>query len=99
MFTLFEPSERQIKEFLTEQRDLPFSYKEVGDSKNKIPSGYPINHFRIQLGSGADAFARARDAIQNWTMYRLDWNRLFPAKAPVAIGEIVCVVVDHSESF
>lgn len=95
MFTLFEPSETQIENFLAAQKDLPFSYEEVGASKNKIPSGYPINHRRIQIGSGADAFARARIAIKNWTMYRLEWTRLFPADTPVAVGAVVCVVVNH----
>ncbi len=95
MFTLFEPSETQIKNFLAAQRDLPFSYAEVGASKDKIPSGYPINHYRIQIGNGADAFVRAKNAIQNWTMYQLEWTRLFPAAAPIAVGAVVCVVVNH----
>jgi hypothetical protein len=38
MFTLFEPSETKIKNFLAAQKDLPFSYEEVGASKEKIPS-------------------------------------------------------------
>ncbi len=95
MFTVFEPSETQIKNFLAARRNLPFSYNEVGASKEEIPSGYPINHHRIQIGSGADAYARARKAIQNWTMYRLEWTRLFPFDAPIAVGEVVCVVVNH----
>ncbi len=95
MFTLVEPSETEIKNFLAAQRDLPFSYKEVGASKDKIPSGYPINHHRIRLGSGADACARAKDAIQNWTMYKLRWTKLYPADTPIAPGKVVCVVVNH----
>ncbi|HXG84758.1 MAG TPA: DUF1990 domain-containing protein [Pyrinomonadaceae bacterium] len=96
MFTVFEPSETQIVNFLAAQRDLPFSYQEVGASKDKIPSGYPINHHRIQIGSGADGYARARKAIQNWTMYRLEWTRLFPANTPIVANEVVCVIVNHN---
>jgi len=95
MFTLFEPSDARIEVFLAHQKDLPFSYNEVGASQISIPSGYPVNHRRIQLGSGADAFARARDAIQSWTMYKLAWTRLYPKAAPVAAREVVCVVVNH----
>ena len=95
MFALFEPSEKEIENFLAAQRDLPFSYEEVGASKDKIPSGYPINHHRVQIGNGADAFALAKNAIQNWTMYQLEWTRLFPADAPIAVGAVVCVVVNH----
>ena len=95
MFALLEPSERETEKYLVAQKDLPFSYREVGASKDEIPSGYPINHRRVRLGSGADDFARARKAIENWTVYRLKWTRLFPADAPVAVGETVCVVAGH----
>jgi len=95
MFTLFEPTDSQIKIFLAGQKDLPFSYKEVGASQNTIPAGYPVNHHRIQLGNGADVFARAKDALRSWTMYKLAWTRLYPFGAPVAAGEVVCVVVNH----
>jgi uncharacterized protein (UPF0548 family) len=95
MFTLFEPSVAQIEDFLARQKDLPFSYSEVGASQTAIPSGYPVNHHRIQLGVGADVFARAKDAVQNWTMYKLAWTRLYPSNTPVAVGNVVCVVVNH----
>lgn len=95
MFTIFEPSEKEIENFLAAQRDLPFSYEEVSATKDKIPSGYPINHHRIQIGNGAHAFALAKNAIRYWTMYRLEWTRLYPADAPIAVGEVVCVVVNH----
>jgi uncharacterized protein (UPF0548 family) len=95
MFTLFKPSDAKIEDFLASQKELPFSYNEVGASQAKIPPGYPINHHRIQIGSGADAFARAKEAIQSWTMYKLSWTRLYPFDAPIAVGEVVCVVVNH----
>lgn len=85
----------QVEDFLARQKDLPFSYSEVGASQKTIPSGYPVNHHRIQLGSGTDAFVRAKKAIQSWTMYKLSWTRLYPSDAPITIGGIVCVVVNH----
>jgi len=95
MFTLTEPSEAQIENFLAEQKDLPFSYKEVGASKDLIPENYPINHHRIQLGSGAAVFARAKNALQSWEMYKLEWTRLYPPNTPIVVGEVVVVVVNH----
>lgn len=95
MFTFFEPSESEIIDFLDKQRDLPFSYAEVGASRNEVPSGYPINHHRIQMGSGAQTFDRAKSAIDCWTMYKLDWTRLYPAQTPINVGEVVNVVVNH----
>jgi hypothetical protein len=95
MFTLFEPSDKKIKDFLAQQRELPLSYEEVGASKNEIPSGYPINHHRVQIGKGADDFAAAKKAIHRWAMYELEWTRLYPVDAPIEIGEVVCVIVNH----
>ncbi len=95
MFTFSEPSDAQIEGFLAEQQDLPFSYREVGASKGTIPSGYPINHYQVRLGKGEKTFSRSQNAIQNWTMYRLDWTRLYPPGAPIVAGKVVCVVVNH----
>ncbi len=95
MFTFFEPPDAQIEKFLAAQRDLPFSYQEVGASQHQIPSGYPVNHHRIQLGAGAAAFSRAKTALDAWTMYKLSWTRIYPPDASVAVGEVVCAVVNH----
>lgn len=95
MFTLFEPSDAEVENFLGSQKDLPFSYKEVGATNSQVPEDYPINHHRVRLGSGADDFARAKFAVQTWTMYRLDWTRLYPLDAPIAVGEVVGCIVNH----
>lgn len=92
---MFEPSGTDIENFLASQKDLPFSYKEVGASQTTIPAGYPINYHRIKLGDGAEIFDRAKDAVQSWTMYQLDWTRLYPSDAPIAVGQVVCVAVNH----
>jgi len=95
MFTFSEPSDVQIENFLAAQKDLPFSYGEVGASKGAIPSDYPINHHRVQLGNGENTFVRSKNAIQNWTMYKLEWTRLYPSDTPVVAREVVCVIVNH----
>lgn len=95
MFTLFEPSETAIIKYFDEQKDLPFSYAETGASKNEIPANYPINHHRQKLGNGAQTFARAKQAIDRWTMYKLDWTRIYPPETLIDVGESVCVIVNH----
>jgi uncharacterized protein (UPF0548 family) len=95
MFTFFEPSETEIDDFFTRQKDLPFSYLEIGASKDRIPDNYPVNHHRIRIGNGAQTFDRAKKAIDDWTMYKLDWTRVYPPKTPINIGESVCIVVNH----
>lgn len=95
MFTLFEPSETEIADYFAAQKDLPFSYQEIGASKDEIPSGYPINHRRLTIGRGAVDYARARKAIDRWIMYQLNWTRVYPNEVQIAVGESVCVVVNH----
>ena len=95
MFALSKPSDEKIKKFLAEQRNLPFSYEEVGASENVIPENYPINHHRIQIGHGSETFARAKNALQNWAMYNLKWTNLYPPNTPIAVGEAIVVLVNH----
>ena len=41
MILLRKPSDSRIRRFLDEQRSLPFSYPEVGASREGAPPGYP----------------------------------------------------------
>lgn len=95
MFLLREPSALLIESFLAAQRQQPFSYPEVGASRGPEPAGYNVDHNRVLLGSGEEAFARARSALRSWRMFDLDWCRLYPHDAPVEVGTTVAVLVRH----
>jgi uncharacterized protein (UPF0548 family) len=92
---LREPSDAKISRFLDGQRSLPFSYPEVGASRDGSPPGYPINHYRGRLGVGSEAFARAVGAIRNWKMYETGWTRLLWPDAPISEGTVVGVLGRH----
>src|ERR1044072_4461920 len=77
MFLLNRPSENLVREFITRQKDASFSYKETGASKTGAPTGYNVDHNRIQLGSGAGTYALAIKAIQSWQMFNLGWVQLY----------------------
>ena len=95
MILLREPSEACIRRFLEEQRSLPFSYPEVSASRDGAPPGYPTNHRRGRLGTGMETFARAREALRRWEMYRLGWTKLFWPGAPIAEGTVVGILGRH----
>jgi uncharacterized protein (UPF0548 family) len=95
MFLLTEPSEKQLRSFLEAQKELPFSYAEVGASKQGIPNTYNVDHHRIKLGDGAKSFALAVRAMQNWQMFHLDWVRVFQQDAPIEVGTCAVVLVRH----
>ena len=80
---------------LSAQKDLPFTYPEVGATRVGAPPGYPVNHHRTRLGAGSLLFSRATEALWGWTMYRLAWTRLCWPDAPIQPGRSVAVVVRH----
>jgi uncharacterized protein (UPF0548 family) len=95
MFIFQPPRQNHLQEFLETQRRKPFSYAEVGASKEGAPRGYNLDHNRIKLGEGAESFALARRAIQNWQMFNLGWVEVLEKDAPIAVGTCALVIVRH----
>jgi uncharacterized protein (UPF0548 family) len=92
---LREPPDAEIRRFLEGQRSLPFSYPEVGASREVAPPGYGTNHHRGRLGTGPQTFALAVQALKRWKMYETGWTRLCWPDAPISEGTIVGVVGRH----
>ena len=95
MISLTEPSETDVRRILDEQRERPFSYSEIGASRNGAPPGYPVNHHRSPLGRGEKDYQRAIDAIRSWRMYDLNWTRLYSPDTPIEPGRTVAIVARH----
>jgi len=95
MFRLTRPSEQQIAAFLATQRDLTFSYAEVGCTRGAPPQGYVLDHNRARLGTGRDTFERAIAALRAWRQSSLRWTSVHPRGAPTVAGTDVAVVVRH----
>ena len=91
MFLLREPSAEQIRQFIARQSKLPFSYSEVGASRETPPSGYTIDHNRIKLGSGVEVFGRAVAALKHWKQFELGWVAIVPGETPLEVGATVAV--------
>lgn len=95
MFFLHQPSIAVIRRHLAVQSELPVSYSEVGASRTGSPNGYPINHYRCQLGTGTGTFARAVTALRKWGMYELDWTKLYWPDTPIIEGATVAILARH----
>ena len=95
MLLLRKPSDARVRAFLTAQRHLPFSYPEVGATRGSLPHGYAIDHNRVRLGTGAEAFGRAVDAVRRWQMFRLGWVELCWPDAPIETGATVGILVSY----
>jgi uncharacterized protein (UPF0548 family) len=95
MFFLKKPDPESIHEFLSAQKHQQFSYEHVGASRSEAPSGYILDHNRIQLGEGRIVFERARNAIEQWKMFEMQWLELFWPDTPIVEGATVAVAASH----
>ena len=91
MFLVREPSETDAARFVASQRDLPFTYAEVGATNGTPPTSYTVDHNRIQLGVGEATYRSAVDALKNWRHFDLGWVRIAPRGVPVEVGATVAV--------
>ncbi len=96
MFLLRKPSEAATRRFVSSQENLPFSYESVGASwEGAAPPGYVVDRYRVKLGEGPEAYARAVEALREWRQFDLGWVRLLPPHAPIEVGTTVGVLARH----
>jgi len=76
VFRLTAPSEDEVRRFISEQRLSDFSYPVVGASLTAVPTGYNVDHNRVQLGRGEKMWHRAVEGIRSWQMFNIPWVRL-----------------------
>lgn len=91
MFLLRQPNETLIRRFIAAQKDLPFSYSQVGATQTTPPVGYTVDHNRIRLGEGRETFMRASDALSKWRHFELGWASVVPHGSPLKKGTTVAV--------
>ena len=95
MFLLAKPTRDTIDRFIEDAKHQSFSYPEIGSSQTSPPPGYNIDHNRIQLGSGHDAFQAARQGIREWKMFAFPWIDLCRPDTPIEVGQTVAILARH----
>jgi uncharacterized protein (UPF0548 family) len=91
MFRITEPSDDDVAKFISSQRNLEFTYPEVGATNATPPAGYIVDHNRIQLGKGEATYKRAVDALKKWQQFDLGWVTIVPKGVKVEVGATVAV--------
>ena len=94
------PSGETVREFLDSERDLPFSYDEVGftqeyATRDDAPPDYTADRYHILLGEGEETFEKAKKALRSWSQFELEWVELLPRNAPIEPGVTVAVIARH----
>jgi uncharacterized protein (UPF0548 family) len=95
MFSLTKPSLTRVREVIAAHSDVRFSYPEVGATRTNPPSGYTLDHNRVQLGFGENTFAGAVAAIRAWKQFDLGWVQAAPDDTPIKVDAAVAVVARH----
>ena len=95
MFLVTKPSDERIQSFISSQQEQPFSYSEVGTTREKLPANYSIDHNRVQLGSGQERYERAMVALQKWKQFDLGWAMIVPPETPIQAGNTVAMRAQH----
>ncbi|MFN2576149.1 MAG: DUF1990 family protein [Pyrinomonadaceae bacterium] len=94
MFLTHRPTKFEIEKFIDESSKLPLSYHPVGLSKDS-PAGFNVDSTEAVVGHGAQEFAFARQALNEWRHFQLGWVELFPRTAATRSGTVVAVLVRH----
>ena len=92
MFLLRKPSNETIRQFISSQQDLPFSYRDVGATRSEAAlAGYNVDRNRIRLGDDEQTYQRALAALRSWKQFDLGWVTIVPSHTPVEAGNTVAV--------
>jgi uncharacterized protein (UPF0548 family) len=91
MFFLREPTLTEIEVFLERQRGSRYSYPEVGKTRDGAPPYYKVDHNRVRLGTGEEAYRVAIAAMRQWKMFDLGWVRIAWPGVPIQEGTTVAV--------
>jgi uncharacterized protein (UPF0548 family) len=94
MFTLFEPTNEDAARFITSQRNLPFTYADVGATRfdpAAAPHGFKLDHNRVRLGRGMEVYERAVAALKQWRQFELGWVTAVPSGVKLEKDAVVAV--------
>ena len=92
MLSLRKPSAVSLRNFLTTQSELPFTYAAVGATAGTPPAGYAVDRTRVKLGEGEGAYRSAKAALERWEEFRLGWVDPWPGDTALRKGEVVAVM-------
>lgn len=96
MFLLNKPSDENICAFIAQQSGSAVSYEAVGATRSDAaPPGFTVDHNRLCLGSGAETFRKASEAIRHWQMFNMPQAQLCWPDTPIEAGRNVAVVFHH----
>jgi uncharacterized protein (UPF0548 family) len=95
VFFLTRPSPTALDRILTDCADAPLTYAAVGATRSTPPAGYYVDRYDAELGLGAEAFARARAAVDGFVMYPQPWTLIHRTFEKPHEGAMFVAVIRH----
>lgn len=92
LWSLKQPTDKQIRAFFRSQSEQPVTYFEPNCLDEKPPEGFYLDDHRVLLGTGEQTFKHACHCLRRWEMYPQGWLRLIPPQPIMQAGSIVVVV-------
>jgi uncharacterized protein (UPF0548 family) len=90
------PSDDEVRAFLRSVEKSPFSYVEVGATREYgRPESYNLDHNRMELGRGAEVWERAKSAIRSWKMFEHSLTQIFWPNTSIVAGNTVGMLAHH----
>ena len=100
MMLLRQPDDALVQRFLQAQALLPFSYRELGATRDERPvEGYAVDAYDAILGRGEACFVRACQALDAWKMYPPSWFRIYPDQGSAPRPDLVFITRIHHLGF
>ena len=94
MFFARRPSREAIDRFVRDSHELPISYGPIGIVNGDTPCR-DLDEVIVTIGRGRADFDRARAALTAWSQFDIGWVETFPRHAPVEVGTVVAVLIQH----
>jgi uncharacterized protein (UPF0548 family) len=94
MFLARRPSPEAIDRFVRDSQELPLSYGPIGIVNRETPCR-DLDEAIVTIGRGRTDFDRARAALLAWKQFDIGWVETFPRNAPVDVGTVVAVLIQH----
>ncbi|HEV3061664.1 MAG TPA: DUF1990 domain-containing protein, partial [Vicinamibacterales bacterium] len=94
MFFVRRPSQDAIRSFVRDSQELPLSYGPIGIVNGETPCR-DLDEAIVTIGRGRTDFDRAKAALMAWKQFDIGWVATFPRHAPVAVGTVVAVLIQH----
>jgi len=95
MLFLHRPSDQQIRSLRDARNASPFSYPDVGATRNQPPAGWRINHMRKLIGTGRALHHKIVQALFSWELLTVGNLELFSTTPQVTPQAAVAIRSRH----